>query len=116
LSLAYDAPTEGPRHRRQCSTEPRPRAALTVAEALRSQFPLGTGPGPRRAGVTVAEALRSRFPPAPRTPADAGAVPPGGPALPRRIRGISLSAAARRAEPLASHELLCRVLDGLQRL
>jgi hypothetical protein len=138
LSLAYDAPIQGPRHRRLRNAERGTRAALTVAEALRSRFPLRTetGPGGGRAAISVAEALASRFPPAPRPPAQSGPAPsgpapsgprpsgpapsgpgrPGRPALPRRIRGISLPAAARRAEPSASPELLSRILDGLQRL
>jgi hypothetical protein len=113
VSLAYDAPIQGPRHRTQRAAEPGPRAALTVAEALRARFPLRPEPAQERRAVSVAEALRCRFPPLARTPASTG---PTRPALPRRVRGISLSAAARQAEPSASPELLRRILDGLQRL
>ena len=113
MSLAYDAPIQGPRHRTQRAAEPGPRVALTVAEALRARFPLRTEPARQRHTVSVAEALCCRFPPLARTPASTG---PTRPALPRRVRGISLPAAARPAEPSASPELLRRILDGLQRL
>lgn len=105
---------------RQLTTEPGTRsAALSVAEALRSRFPLGTEPGRRRARTSVAEALNSRFIPLPREPGDTDAALGGGsgsgsPSLPRRIR--NLSASARRAQPAATPELLLRILNGLQRL
>jgi hypothetical protein len=93
------------------------RAKVSVAEALRAQFPLSAEADRRPARIPVAEALRSMFP-QPRTSAEdshalASTRGPARPALPRRIRGIPVS--ARQAQP-ASAALLRRVLDGLQRL
>jgi hypothetical protein len=105
---------------RQLTTEPGTRpTALSVAEALRSRFPLSTETGRRRVRISVAEALHSRVIPLPREPGDADVAPGGGPrsgpaSLPRRIRNLSVS--ARRAQPAATPELLLRILDGLQRL
>lgn len=88
--------------------------AVSVAEALRTRFPLDTENGRRPTRLSVAEALRVRFP-QPRTPTDASGAPTStaGRMLPRRVRGNS--APARQAR-LASPELLRRVLDGLQKL
>jgi hypothetical protein len=96
------------------------RAKVSIAEALRAQFPLHTQAGLRPASISVAEALRSRFP-QPRTSAEddhafASAhwpARPARPALARRIRGVPVS--ARQAQPVSA-ALLRRVLDGLQRL
>jgi hypothetical protein len=99
VSLAYDAPAEGPRYHMQRGAEPG-RSALTVAEALRSRFPLRAEPA--RGVLTVADALRSRFPARAR------------PALPRRRPGTPTP--APQAHQAASPELLRRILDGLQRL
>jgi hypothetical protein len=90
------------------------RMTVSVAEALRTRFPLDTEPGRRAPRLSVTEALRVRFP-HPRTPAD------GNPALasagcrtlPRRSRNNSTPARQAR---LASPELLRRVLDGLHKL
>jgi hypothetical protein len=90
------------------------RVTVSVAEALRTRFPLDTGSGRRLPRLSVAEALRVRFP-HPRTPADGNRALAGaaGPTLPRRIRNNSTPATQAR---LASPELLRRVLDGLQKL
>ncbi len=118
MSLRHGAPHGAPRHTTLPTTVPRQRrATVSVAEALRAQFPLGAEAGRRPATQSVAEALRARFP-QPRTPAENDPPPartyrPAGPALPRRIRRIPVS--ARQAQP-ASAALLRRVLDGLQRL
>ena len=113
MSLTYIAPDAEPR---PAVPSPRP-GKLSVAEALRSRFPLGTEPG--RAGrPPVAEALRSRFPLRPRSPGEAEPARADGsrPAmsLPWRVRRVPL--AAGRAQASASPELLRRVLDGLRRL
>jgi hypothetical protein len=93
------------------------RAKVSVAEALRAQFPLRAESGRRPALVPVAEALRSRFP-QPRTSTEdslavASTRGPARPTLPRRIRGIPVS--GRQVQPVSA-ALLRRVLDGLQRL
>jgi hypothetical protein len=104
---------------RQSATESgQRRAAMSVAEALRSRFPSDTQTRRRPTRLSVAEALHSRFP-QPRTPAGddplfAGAGGPVGPMLPRRIRR-SISVPGGRAQP-ASPELLRRILDGLLKL
>jgi hypothetical protein len=90
---------------------------VSVAEALRAQFPLHPEAGRRPARIPVGEALRPRFP-QPRTSAEddhalASTRGTARPALPRRIRGIPI--AARQAQPVST-ALLRRVLDGLQRL
>jgi hypothetical protein len=110
---------------RQLTTESGARpAALSVAEALRSRFPLSTEPGRRRARISVAEALHSRFLLVSGQPGETGAAlgsaalasaaGSGSPSLPRRIRNFTVS--ARRAQPAGPPELLLRILDGLQRL
>ena len=115
---------------RQLTTESGARpAALSVAEALRSRFPLSTEPGRRRARISVAEALHSRFLLVSGQPGETGAAlgsaalgsaalgsaaGSGSPSLPQRIRNFTVS--ARRAQPAAPPELLLRILDGLQRL
>ena len=120
---------------RQLTTESGTRpAALSVAEALRSRFPLSTEPGRRRARISVAEALHSRFLLVSGQPGETGAAlgsaalgsaalgsaalgsaaGSGSPSLPQRIRNFTVS--ARRAQPAAPPELLLRILDGLQRL
>ena len=118
MSLPHGAPDGGPRHTRQPASVPRQRRAkISVAEALRTQFPLHAEAGGRPARIPVAEALRARFP-QPRTSAEddhalAGVARSAPLTLPRRIRGVPVS--ARQAQP-ASAALLRRVLDGLQRL
>jgi hypothetical protein len=82
VSLLYGAPDGEPRHMRQLTTEPGARPAVpSVAEALRSRFPLTTEAGRRRARISVAEALHSRLVPLPREPIDvvaAAGVPAAG--------------------------------------
>jgi hypothetical protein len=118
VSLPPGAPDGGPRHTRQSASVPQQRRAkISVAEALRAQFPLHTEADRRPARIPVAEALRAQFP-QPRTSAEddralAGVARPARPTLPRRIRGVPVS--ARQAQPVGA-ELLRRVLDGLQRL
>jgi hypothetical protein len=110
----------GPRHTRQPAVPQQRRTTVSIAEALRVQFPLHGDATRRSARLSVAEALHSRFP-QPRTPAEddlaaASARRPAGagrPALPRRIRRTPVS--ARQAQP-TSAALLRRVLDGLHRL
>ena len=115
MTLLQTAPDVTPHH-----AEPGHRPVrLSVAEALRSRFPLRTEPGQGRRALSVAEALRSRFPPIPRPPAQASparadAPRPGSTRLVRRIRKIPVATAP--AEPPASPELMRRVLDGLRRL
>jgi hypothetical protein len=97
------------------TTEPgQRRVTVSVAEALRTRFPLDTGSGRRPSRLSVADALRVRFP-HPRTPADVNRVlaSAAGPTLPQRIRNHSTPARQAR---LPSPELLRRVLDGLQKL
>jgi hypothetical protein len=124
VSLPHGAPDGGPRHTRQSASVPQQRrATVSIAEALRAQFPLHTETGRRPASVSVAEALRSRFP-QPRTSAEddhalasahwpVRAARAARPTLPRRIRGIQASTV--QAQPVSA-TLLRRVLDGLQRL
>jgi hypothetical protein len=124
VSLPHGAPDGGPRHTTQSASVPQQRRAkVSIAEALRAQFPLHTETGLRPANISVTEALRSRFP-QPRTSAEddrafAGAHwparpgRPGRPALARRVRGVPVS--ARQAQPVSA-ALLRRVLDGLHRL
>jgi len=118
VSLPHGAPDGGPRHTRQSASVPQQRRAkVSVADALRAQFPLHAEVGRRPARIPVAEALRSRFP-QPRTSAEddhvlASTRGTARPALPRRIRGLPVS--ARQAQPVSA-ALLRRVLDGLQRL
>jgi hypothetical protein len=118
VSLPHGTPDGGPRHTRQSASVPQQRRAkVSVAEALRTQFPLRGESGQRAARIAVTEALRSRFP-QPRTSAEdnhvlASTRGTARPALPRRIRSIPVS--ARQAQPVSA-ALLCRVLDGLQRL
>ncbi len=131
MSLVYGAADGMPRYLGQIGSggEPGYRSVrLSVAEALRSRFPLRNEPGAQPRTTPVAEALCSRFPGTARTPGAArfpgAARTPGAPGsalaemgrptLPRRIRNMSVS--ARPAEPSASPELLLRILDGLQRL
>jgi hypothetical protein len=113
----------GPRHTRQPTVPQQRRATVSIAEALRVQFPPHADAAQRSARLSVTEALRSRFP-QPRTPAEddlavasarrpASAGRPAGPVLPRRLRRTPVS--ARQAQP-ASAALLRRVLDGLHRL
>jgi hypothetical protein len=93
------------------SSEPGHRSVrLSVADALRSRFPLRSQPGARPRATSVAEALRARFPGEPQS----ALAEITRPTLPRRIRNMSVS--ARPADPSASPELLLRILDGLQRL
>jgi hypothetical protein len=114
----HGAPDGGPRHTRQSASVPQQRRAkVSVAEALRAQFPMHAEAGRRPARMPVAEALGSRFP-QPRTSAEdnhalASTRGTARPALPRRIRGIPVP--ARQARPVSA-ALLRRVLDGLQRL
>ena len=91
-----------------------PRMTVSVAEALRTRFPLDNETGRPAPRLSVAEALRVRFP-HPRTPADGNRAltSAAGRTLPRRIRNNSTSARQAR---LASPELLRRVLDGLHKL
>jgi hypothetical protein len=118
VSLPHGAPDAGPRHTRQPASAPLPRRAkVSVAEALRAQFPLQAEAGRRPARIPVAEALCSRFP-QPRTSAEnsravASTSGHARPTLPRRIRAIPVP--ARQAQPVSA-ALLRRVLDGLQRL
>ena len=118
MILPHGAPDGGPRHTRQPASVPQQRRAkVSVAEALRAQFPPRAEAGRRPAQIPVAEALRPRFP-QPRTSAEdnhalASFRAPARPTLPRRIRGIPVS--ARQAQPVSA-ALLRRVLDGLQRL
>jgi hypothetical protein len=119
MSLVYGAADGMPRYLGQIGSggEPGYRSVrLSVAEALRSRFPLRNEPGAQPRTTPVAEALRSRFPSAARTPGAPGSAlaETGRPTLPRRIRNMSVS--ARPAEPSANPELLLRILDGLQRL
>jgi|HubBroStandDraft_3_1064219.scaffolds.fasta_scaffold39358_2 hypothetical protein len=109
MSLVYGAADGMPRYLGQIgSGEPGYRSVrLSVAEALRSRFPLRNEPGAQPRTTPVAEALRSRFP-------GSALAETGRPTLPRRIRNMSVS--ARPAEPSANPELLLRILDGLQRL
>ena len=111
MSLVYGAADGMPRYLGQIGSgggEPGYRSVrLSVAEALRSRFPLRTEPGAQPRTTPVAEALRSRFP-------GSALAETGQPTLPRRIRNMSVS--ARPAEPSANPELLLRILDGLQRL
>ena len=115
MTLLQTAPDVTPHH-----AEPGHRPVrLSVAEALRSRFPLRTEPGQGRRALSVAEALRSRFPPSPRPPAQASPARADAPrsgtrTLVRRIRKTPVAAAP--AEPPASPELMRRVLDGLRRL
>ena len=88
-----------------------PRMTVSVAEALRTRFPLNTETGRRAPRLSVAEALEVRFP-HPRTWAD-GNRALASRTLPRRIRNNSTSARQAR---LPSPELLRRVLDGLHKL
>jgi hypothetical protein len=92
----------------------RRRVTVSVAEALRTRFPLDTDTGRRPPRLSVAEALRVRFP-HPRTPTDGNRTlaSAAGRTLPRRVRNKSAPATQAR---LASPELLRRVLDGLQKL
>ena len=118
MSLPHGAPDAEPRHTRQPTSVPQQRRAkVSVAEALRAQFPLRAESGRRPALVPVAEALRSRFP-RPRTSAEdslaaASTRGPVRPTLPQRIRGIPVS--GRQVQPVSA-AILRRVLDGLQRL
>ena len=118
MSLPHGAPDGGPRHTRQPAIVPQQlRAKVSVAEALRAQFPLRAEADRRPARIPVAEALRSMFP-QPRTSAEddhalASTHRQARPALPRRIRGVSAS--VRQAQPVSA-ALLRRVLDGLQQL
>jgi hypothetical protein len=118
VSLPHGTPDGGLRHTRQPAGVPQQRQVkVSVAEALRAQFPLHAGAGRRPARIPVAEALRSRFP-QPRISAEddhalASTRGTARPALPRRIRGIPIP--ARQAQPVST-ALLRRVLDGLQRL
>jgi hypothetical protein len=117
VSLPHGAPDGGSRHTRQSANVPQQRPKVSIAEALRAQFPLHTEAGLRPASISVTDALRSRFP-QPRTSAEddhafAGAHWPTRPALARRIRGVPVS--ARQAQPVSA-ALLRRVLDGLHRL
>jgi hypothetical protein len=110
MSLVYGAADGMPRYLGQIGSggEPGYRSVrLSVAEALRSRFPLRNEPGAQPRTTPVAEALRSRFP-------GSALAETGRPTLPRRIRNMSVS--ARPAEPSANPELLLRILDGLQRL
>jgi hypothetical protein len=111
MSLVYGAADGMPRYLGQIGSgggEPGYRGVrLSVAEALRSRFPLRNEPGAQPRTTPVAEALRSRFP-------GSALAETGRPTLPRRIRNMSVS--ARPAEPSANPELLLRILDGLQRL
>jgi hypothetical protein len=110
MSLVYGAADGMPRYLGQIGSggEPGYRSVrLSVAEALRSRFPLRNEPGAQPRTTPVAEALRSRFP-------GSALAEAGRPTLPRRIRNMSVS--ARPAEPSANPELLLRILDGLQRL
>jgi hypothetical protein len=114
VTLLQTAPDVTPHH-----TEPGHRPVrLSVAEALRSRFPLRGEPGQGHRTPSVAEALRSRFPPVPRPPAQARPARADAPrprtTLVRRIRKTPVAAAP--AEPPASPELMRRVLDGLRRL
>jgi hypothetical protein len=118
VSLPHGAPDRGPRHTRQPTSVPQQRRAkVSIAEALRVQFPLHAEGGRRSATISVAEALRPRFPQqrtsAEDGPAHAIAGRPARPALPRRIRGTPVS--ATQAQPVSA-ALLRRVLVGLQRL
>jgi hypothetical protein len=118
VSLPQGAQDGTPRHTRQSASVPQQRRAkVSVAEALRAEFPLCAESGRRPAWIPVAEALRARFP-QPRTsaedgPAVASTSGPARPALPRRIRGVPVS--GMQAQPVSA-ALLRRVLDGLQRL
>ena len=121
MSLPHGAPDGGPRHTAKPASVPQQRRAnVSIAEALRVQFPLYAEAGRGPANISVAEALRSRFP-QPRTSAEDDhalasvhrPARPARPALPRRIRGGAAS--ARQAQPVSA-ALLRRVLDGLQRL
>lgn len=124
MSLVYGTPDTMPRYLGQMGGGELDHRSVrvSVAEALRSRFPLRNEPGAQPRTTSVAEALRSRFPAAARTASTARTASGPGtafaetarPTLPRRIRNMSVS--ARPAEPPANPELLLRILDGLQRL
>lgn len=89
--------------------------AASVADGLRTHFPLRTGNRRVSVRLSVADGLRTWFP----QQARAGGYPvfdrAGGrprPVLPRRC---AITVSVRRSEPV-SPELLRRVLDGLHRL
>jgi len=123
VSLSHRAPDGEPRHTSQQTGVPQQRRAkISVAEALRAQFPFRSQVGSRPSPITIGEALRARFPqqrtspenaPAEGAPSPVSAGRPSRPALPRRIR--SIQASAWHAQPV-NPALLRRVLDGLQRL